>query len=91
MELLETLWQDLSFSLRTLAKSPGFAITAVLILSIGIGVNVTFFHSLNLAFNPSLLSAHARPSRVRLRKTSSSLIPTVSRVTPRESRTSPFS
>ena len=34
---LETAWQDVRYSLRTMRKSPVFALTAVLILAVGIG------------------------------------------------------
>jgi predicted permease len=47
---LETLGQDVRYSLRTLRKSPGFTITAVAVLSIGIGLNLTFFQLLNVTF-----------------------------------------
>jgi predicted permease len=47
---LETLWQDVRYSLRTLRKSPGFTITAIVVLSLGIGLNLTFFQLLNIAF-----------------------------------------
>ena len=39
----ETLWQDLRFALRQLGKNPGFTITAVLMLSLGIAASVAIF------------------------------------------------
>jgi macrolide transport system ATP-binding/permease protein len=39
----ETLWQDLSFALRQLRKNPGFTMTAVLMLSLGIAASVAIF------------------------------------------------
>jgi predicted permease len=40
---LDDAMQDLSLGLRTLVKSPSFAITATLILTFGIGLNLTLF------------------------------------------------
>jgi putative ABC transport system permease protein len=40
---MESLWQDLKFSARSLLKYPGFAIVAILTLALGIAANTTIF------------------------------------------------
>jgi putative ABC transport system permease protein len=40
---LESLARDLRFSLRTLRRTPGFAVIAILVMALGIGANVALF------------------------------------------------
>jgi len=50
---MDTLWQDIRYAIRTLVKTPAFALAAILSLALGIGANTTIFTLLNTLFlNP---------------------------------------
>src|SRR5260370_17959404 len=44
---LESIFADVNFAIRKLRKSPGFGVTAILTLALGIGANVVVFSVLN--------------------------------------------
>src|SRR5215472_13631158 len=53
---LDRLRQDLLYGVRSLSRAPGFAVTAIAVLSLGIGVNLAEIH----IFNAVLHRLHVR-------------------------------
>ncbi len=49
-QLLETLWRDTRYGVRSLARAPGFTVTAILCLSLGIGATSTVFGIVDALF-----------------------------------------
>jgi putative ABC transport system permease protein len=75
---MENLIKDLSYAVRTIGRSPGFAAVAVLSLALGIGANTTIFTLVNaLLLNPLPVS---RPGQLAAVQTVDEKNPGVSTV-----------
>lgn len=60
--MTDEIWQEVKVALRTLRRSPGFALAAVLVLALGIGANVAIFS----AVKATLLTPPPFPEPERL-------------------------
>ncbi|HEX8764395.1 MAG TPA: ABC transporter permease [Candidatus Acidoferrum sp.] len=65
VHFVETLLQDLRYGIRTLRKSPGFVVVAVLTLALGIGSNAAVFSLVDALLLRSL-DVPAAPELVRI-------------------------
>ncbi|MFN2622316.1 MAG: ADOP family duplicated permease [Chthoniobacterales bacterium] len=59
---IETFFQDVRYGLRSLRKKPGFALTVVIALALGIGANTAIFSVINAVLLRSL--AYRDPGRI---------------------------
>src|SRR5882724_2964713 len=59
---METLLQDIKFGLRTLLRTPGFTLIAVIALGLGIGANTAIFSVVNTVILRPL--GYTRPERL---------------------------
>jgi predicted permease len=74
-----TLIQDLRFALRQLGRAPGFAVTTVLTLALGIGANTAIFSLVNsLLLKPLPVAAPQRIAELALGKTHGAMLPFIS-------------
>ncbi len=70
---METVVQDLRFALRQLRKNPGFAMTTILILALGIGASVAIFAFVDAALIKPL--PYPEPTRLVAVNESTDLFP----------------
>lgn len=68
---MHNIWNDLVFALRQLRRAPGFALTAILTLALGLGANTAIFSLLDQALLRAL-PVHDPASLIVLRDSGSS-------------------
>src|ERR1700677_672360 len=70
---LESIWADVRYAVRQLKNSPGFSITVIMSLTLGLGANTTIFTFVNaLLLRPPAVAATARLVEVMERNPKSS-------------------
>src|SRR5215813_13147941 len=52
--LIEDAWRNLAYAARSLSRTPGFSVIAILMLALGIGANTAMFSVLNSVLFRSL-------------------------------------
>ena len=55
---IESLWRDLGFALRSLKKTPGFTLIAIVVIAVGIGVNTAVFSVIDAVLLKPLTYPH---------------------------------
>ena len=58
---IDGAWQDLRYGLRSLRRSPAFSFVAILVLTLGIGVNTAAFSIVNALFFPKIAVQDPHP------------------------------
>jgi predicted permease len=70
---LESIWADVRYALRQLKKSPGFSLTVILSLTLGLGANTTIFTFVNaLLLRPPAVADGGRLVEVMTRNAKAS-------------------
>ena len=70
---LESIFRDLRFALRQLRRNPGFALTAILVLTLGMGAAIAIFSFVDAALIQPL--PYTQPARLAMLYESNSLGP----------------
>ena len=68
IEWFDNVVRDLKFAIRQMVKNPGFAVTAVLVLALGIGASVAIFAFVDAALLEPLPYPKSNPADVRERE-----------------------